>query len=431
MHCASCEKLLTSEFKSVSGVVDVEVDQKKGEAEIFYEKEAPDFSEFKKIAQKFGYDASENVIVETKESRFKFRDWILGGFFAGLILIIFSFVQGSNLAPVTGAGQATMEVGVVFLIGLAASLSSCLAVVGAVVISFASKYQTTGDNFFTRAVKPNLFFQIGRLVTFFVLGGILGLIGGQLSLNENFLAIFTIIVSLVMIWLGLNILGILPSIAGLGVRMPSDLTKHWDKLKSSNHQAAPFLLGGLSFFLPCGFTQSMQIFALASGSFMDGSLAMLIFALGTLPVLLTVGITASGTKQSRFGAFKIAAGILVVIFAVYTFNSGRAILSFKKISPNQIAASVNNSTAEQVVTMRITSGGFSPNVLTIKKGVPVKWVINGDGATACTNRIIIPSLGISADMNPGDNVVKFQIDEAGEIPFSCWMGMVRGKFVVQ
>lgn len=75
-----------------------------------------------------------------------------------------------------------------------------------------------------------------------------------------------------------------------------------------------------------------------------------------------------------------------------------------------------------------------PGVLCVradrKKGVPVRWVIKGDNITGCTNKIIIPSLGISQALNAGDNIVRFTPNKAGEIPFSCWMGMVRGKFVV-
>ena len=428
MHCASCEKLLVSEFKNVPGVVDVEISQSRGEAEIYFEVEVPNFGEFKKIAQKFGYDASEEKMGGERKARFKMRDWLLGGFFAGVVLIIFALIQKLNLVPNIGIGQKTMDVGVAFLIGITASFSSCLAVVGAVVISFAEKYKTNGDNFYQNAVRPNLFFQAGRLMTFFTLGGVLGFVGGELSLNENFVAIFTIFVAFIMIWLGLNILGLLPSIANLGVHLPSGLTRRWDRLKASNHKFAPFLLGGLSFFLPCGFTQSMQIFALASGSFLDGALAMLIFALGTLPVLLVVGITASSTKQSRYSAFKVTAGILVIIFAIYTFNSGRALANFQSSHNSQIE---NNDSDFQEVRMSITRRGFEPSVINLEKGVPVRWIINGDGATGCTNKIIIPSLGISQDIHSGDNVVKFQADEAGQVPFSCWMGMVRGRFIVQ
>ena len=81
--------------------------------------------------------------------------------------------------------------------------------------------------------------------------------------------------------------------------------------------------------------------------------------------------------------------------------------------------------------MHVTTQGFEPNVLKLKKGVPVRWVIKGDNITGCTSKIIVPSLNISQPLVSGDNIVEFTPQKAGEIPFSCWMGMVRGKFIVE
>jgi sulfite exporter TauE/SafE/copper chaperone CopZ len=444
MHCASCEKLLDSEFRNISGVVDVKISRSKGEAEIYFDGEEPRFEEFSNIAEKYGYGIVESIKYKGKrltaggtynERRgFKvlWKDWVWSAIIVAIIIFLFDKIQSLEIFRGARINQEEIGYGVAILIGVVASLSSCLAVVGALVISFAEKYKSKNGNFYNSAIRPNLFFQIGRLATFFLLGGVLGLAGGQFNPPSNFIGIFTIIIALVMAWLGLNILGLLPSISNSGLRVPSELTKHWDKLKNSNHRAAPFLLGGLSFFLPCGFTQSMQLFALGSGSFFTGAMVMFLFSLGTTPVLLLLGITASGTKENKFGVFKKAAGLLVIIFAVYTFNSGLALTGFKeKTDINLSPVKINENENFQEARMNITSRGFEPNVINIKKGVPIKWIINGDGATNCTSRIIVPSLGIEAKINPGDNVVELKIDQAGEVPFSCWMGMVRGKFIVE
>jgi plastocyanin len=244
-------------------------------------------------------------------------------------------------------------------------------------------------------------------------------------------------------WLGLNILGIVPSIANLGVRMPSGLTKKWSSLKASEHKAAPFLLGGMSFFLPCGFTQSMQIFALTSGSFWVGGLTLSIFALGTVPSLMILGITASWTRSSKMVVFQRVAGILVVLFAIFTLQSGLALRGVNtnvlttddaKQTEQKNNANVNTQSTtgeQQVVEMHVNSSGFSPATLKIKKGIPVKWIIKGDQLSGCTSKILVPSLNISKALVAGDNIVEFTPTNAGTIPFSCWMGMVQGKFIVE
>jgi regulator of replication initiation timing len=89
-----------------------------------------------------------------------------------------------------------------------------------------------------------------------------------------------------------------------------------------------------------------------------------------------------------------------------------------------------SSSSEQVVEMHITYEGFKPSTLTIKNGIPVKWIIYGDQVSSCTNKIIVPSLNISKSIVAGENIINFTPKTTGTIDFSCWMGMVKGKFMV-
>lgn len=447
MHCASCEKLLDDEFRQISGVKNVRIDRLKNTGEIDYEENEPRLSEIKEVARKFGYDVFESQSslghLEPKRalSASRWTEWIKAILIVIVIIFLFKLFQRAGLINMIDIQSSNVTFGAAFLIGLVASVSSCLAVVGAVVIAFGEKYKTSGRGFFANAVKPNLLFHIGRLGIFFVLGGLLGLLGGEINISGNFISIFTIIIAIVMGWLGLNILGIIPSISSFGVRMPKSFTKNWSALKISEHKAAPFLLGGLSFFLPCGFTQSMQIFALASGSFWTGGLTLFIFALGTVPSLLILGITTSWTKNSKVAIFQKAAGILIVLFAIFILQSG---LALRGVNMNIIGSSENrnsnsdnkielpaNNQDEQIIEMHVNNSGFSPNTFTIKKNVPVKWIVKGDQLTGCTNKIIVPSLNISQSLSAGDNNIEFTPKNSGAIPFSCWMGMITGKFIVE
>jgi sulfite exporter TauE/SafE len=79
---------------------------------------------------------------------------------------------------------------------------------------------------------------------------------------------------------------------------------------------APILLGFATFFLPCGFTQAMQLQALTAGGYLQGGLLMLAFALGTLPVLalLSFGF-AKMSNPATSSIFYKAAGFVVLFFA--------------------------------------------------------------------------------------------------------------------
>jgi uncharacterized protein len=447
MHCGSCEKLLDGEFRKVSGVKDVKMNREEDQAEIFYETQF-DFEELKRAAEKYGYKVSENDTEIISAKKASWGDWLRSILLVIVLLILYRLFQNSGLVDRINLQNSNVSSGVSLLIGLVASVSSCLAVVGTVIIAFSEKYQSEGKNFYENAVRPNISFHIGRLATFFLLGGLLGLIGGEINISGNFISFYTIIIAIVMGWLGLNILGFLPSLSAAGISMPKSLTGNWEKLKHSEHKAAPFLLGGLTFFLPCGFTQSMQIFALASGSFWAGAMSLLMFSLGTVPVLFALGVGASWGKFRKIDILKKTAGILVLLFAVFTFRSALALKGVKtsvigngtnqeKSQSEQAGTAKKDSPAEisnekeQIVRMSIASRGFEPSTLKIKKGIPVKWVITGDQVTACTNKIIIPSLNITKNIGSGENVINFVPSDAREIPFSCWMGMVRGKFIVE
>ena len=351
-----------------------------------------------------------------------------------LLAIIFRIFQNLGIMDKLGAPNPKASYGAAFLVGIVASVSSCLAIVGSVVIAFSERFRAKKEKFFDYALKPNLLFHAGRLASFFVLGGLLGAIGGSINLSGRFIAIYTMIIALVMAILGLNILGFFPSITALGFRMPKMFSGKWDKLRQSEARSVPFLLGAFSFFLPCGFTQSMQLIALASGSFWQGALILFLFALGTVPALMLLGVTTAWTRSKNILIFQKVAGVLILLFALYAFNSSLALVAVRDnifAKSSMKSENVKVGSDEQIVEMHVTNAGFSPSTLHVKKGVPVRWVIKGDGVTSCTNKIIVPSLKISQSIGAGDNIVNFKPDKIGEIPFSCWMGMVRGKFIVE
>ena len=448
MHCSSCEKLLETEFSRIKNIRKVSIAYRKGEAEIEYQNQKPDFRVLQKIAEKFSYQVFENLPKKNEinlKTKTTWNQWVFSGIILVGILGSFQIFQNLGIVDKIDIGNGRVNYGFSFLMGLVASVSSCLVVVGSVIIAFGEKHQSKGTSFFATAVKPNLVFHLGRLATFFVLGGLLGLIGGEISVSGNSMAILTIFVSIVMILLGLNVLGFLPAVGTFGIKMPKYLTKHWKSLGDSEHKLAPFLLGGLSFFLPCGFTQSMQLYALSSGDFLSGGLNLFFFALGTIPALFLLGVTASWISNKKMIIFQKVAGFLIVIFTVYTFNSGRSLLGVDTAvlkTENQTKIATNKKSNESkktkdsfrkgiVVRMKVTSQGFKPNVLKIKQGVPVRWIITGEQVSGCTNKIIIPKLNQSINIQKGENILEFTPTEKGTLPFSCWMGMVRGKFIVE
>jgi len=440
MHCDACSTLITSQFKKVDGVRGVKVDLGAQTAEILYDGHAPSMAALRARAEKYGYTVSTSRPAPAAQQKTPLWQWAVAVLVAGVVVGGFALLQRSGVMSVLGTSFSGASYGVALLVGVVASLSTCLAVVGAIVIAFAETYQPApGTSTAFAVVRPNVLFHVGRIITFAVLGGLLGLVGGELSLTGRFVSVLTMIVAVFMLLLGLNILGLAPSLTRLGIKMPSRLTSGLDRMKASRSPAMPLALGGLTFFLPCGFTQSMQIMALGSGSALRGALIMGLFAIGTLPVLFTAGITASWTRQHRVAVLQKAAGLLVVAFAIFTLSSGARLFGFTgrvtpgttvTTPPETVPPATTPAATGQRIEMHVKYSGFEPAVLHVKKDVAVTFAIFGDEVTGCTSRIIIPSLNISQDIKQGENDIIFTPTVSGTIPYSCWMGMVHGTIVV-
>jgi plastocyanin domain-containing protein len=179
----------------------------------------------------------------------------------------------------------------------------------------------------------------------------------------------------------------------------------------------------------------MQALALLSGSFLKGGLLLFLFSLGTLPVLLLLGIFSRTVKVGNFKILQKTLGLIIILMAFYTISSGITIykntLISNSLNKENIVENIESFKDFQIVEMHIKYSGFEPNVIKVKKGIPVKWIIYGDEVTGCTDRIIVPSLNIKKDITSYETIIIFTPKEKGVIPFSCWMGMVRGKFIVE
>jgi len=123
-----------------------------------------------------------------------------------------------------------------------------------------------------------------------------------------------------MLIMCLNLLDIFPWAKKLQIKMPKAIGRNVIAMENKEGILMPIFLGAVTFFLPCGFTQSMQIYSLTTGSFINGALTMFVFALGTLPMLALISFASvklSKTLQS--GIFFKTAGMLVIFFAVFNF----------------------------------------------------------------------------------------------------------------
>lgn len=314
-----------------------------------------------------------------------------------------------------------------FTVGLIASVSSCMAVVGGIVLSMSANYAKNGENNF----KPQLLFHLGRLVSFFLLGGVVGLLGASFQLNTTGTFVLTFMVAIVMIILGLNLLDIFPWASKLQITLPSSFKNKIQNFKNLNHTLAPVLIGIATFFLPCGFTQSMQIYTLSTGSFWTGAFTMLSFALGTLPVLAILSFGSLGIhKKAWSGIFLKTAGIVVIFFGLFNLMNSLAIIDIKLPSFNysknlqtEITNNVSQENGIQIINLT-AGGGYSPERSVAKAGMPTVIRFNTINTFDCSLSVRIPSKNINKFLpQTGSTDISIGTQPVGTFRGSCGMGM--------
>ena len=233
----------------------------------------------------------------------------------GLVfLILFFILQKSGILNLGLGGQTTPVTS--FIIGLIASVSSCLAVVGGLVLSLSVKVSQDDVS----DTKTFLLFHTGRLFSFAVLGGVLGAVGSVIDINFTFTAILGLLASLVTLLLGLNLVGVFEKNK---ITLPLGIFNFFRRIEHKTF--TPLMIGFATFFLPCGFTQSMQVSALSSGSFVSGLLIMLAFALGTLPMLVLLSFGPASFARGRHAPlFFKSAGVVVIGLGLFALLAGLA-----------------------------------------------------------------------------------------------------------
>lgn len=310
IHCQSCVVLIEDELSQLEGVKEVKVSLSdksvslRGDFGTMSKKEIIDDLNDVLSAYDYVLDFKRN------KEEFKSSEIMLAIPIALLFVGLFLVLQKVGLVNIISADEFTL--GSAFVIGVVASLSSCMAVVGGLVLSMSAKYHKEGFR-----VGPETSFHIGRLLGFFVLGGVIGVLGSAFTLGAVGVSVISLVVAVIMVLLGIDLLGVWQGARRFKLTIPKSVGARVHRLKGLQSKFAPFLLGVATFFLPCGFTQSMQIQALSTSSFLEGALMMLVFALGTLPVLLLLSFGMFGIKNARSrGVFYKTAGLVVIFFAL-------------------------------------------------------------------------------------------------------------------
>ncbi len=443
MHCRSCEVLLEEEIGRVPGVSRVHVSHKHGTATVSYDGKAPDDDMLLNAVRAAGYNLSDGKTHSPIFSR-DIETYVHILFALGAAFVLYMLANRLGLLNISlGTGNLDVSrIGLVFLVGLTAGISTCAALVGGLVLGVSARYSVLHPELsLRRKFIPHLWFNAGRVIGFGIFGALLGVLGNFFQTSIGFTALLTLVVGLVMVFLGLQLSQVFPRLRAISFTLPKGLGRILGIQKHTNaeysHRGA-FILGTLTFFLPCGFTQAVQLSVIALGSPVPGAIAMSVFALGTMPGLLALGGLGSAVKGTARNLFFALISVVLVIFGFWNVTGGLQLFGVNTLVFKENADTLRTErsdvgkTGVRVIRMTQDATGYHPSTFpTLEAGVPVRLIVDSTESYTCATSFVIPQFGIRKQLKPGENIIEFTPKKSGSIPFSCSMGMYRGVFRVE
>ncbi|MDR2688059.1 MAG: sulfite exporter TauE/SafE family protein [Oscillospiraceae bacterium] len=418
MTCANCRDRIERSLRKAPGVKSAAVSYGAGTADIDYDAGTISLQTITAAIEKLGYQ----VLAGNENRKAKvIRAVALLAVIAVLYFLLQYFGVLNRLVPSQLAGTE-MGYGMLFVVGLLTSVH-CIAMCGGINLSQCVPRggKPAGQGRFA-AFKPAFLYNLGRVISYTAIGGVLGLVGLLLGgsagagLPVTVQGILKILAGIFMVIMGINMLGIFPWL------------RKWQppKFFSGRAGGGPFVVGLLGGLMPCGPLQAMQLVALASGNPFAGALSMLLFSLGTVPLMLGLGsvVAALGVK---FAKKVMAAGaVLVVVLGLAMLSQGASLSRFTP-APDDGVSTIEG---QQIIESTLGPGRY-PDI-TVRAGIPVKWTIHAPEGSinGCHNRMLIPAYGIEYAFKPGGNTIEFIPGEPGRFQYSCWMGMIRGTITV-
>ncbi len=424
MHCASCEMTIKKASESINGIKVEHISSRTWtlRIEIDEEKKLP-------LLHTHICDCWYQVIQNEKDivkEKINNKQLLISILIVSILVFVFYKLDFSQYLP-SLSGKLSLRVAI--LMGIIASVSTCLAIVGSVVIGF-SEYADK-SKWIRQHIKTQILFQVWRIGWFFILGWLLGLLWQTIAISLTTTTILTIIVGVVVLWMWLHLLKIVPNITTLGIHLPKKRSEK--TLTTKNPVFAP-LIGVLTFFLPCGFTLSMQLIAMNTGNFREWWLAMMLFAIGTLPVLFSLWIWSSYIKDKKFKLLHTIIWILIIFFGIFTIMNGRRLLWwFSSTSNNQNISSI---TAEyEQIEIGHNWLNLVPEIITLTAGRDYELTITpSDNGKWCMNSLVIPWFDRTVHQIIKDIPIIYKIHniKKGTYYVVCWtMGMYQWKIIVQ
>jgi uncharacterized protein len=457
MHCHGCEHLIEASLHQLPGVRSVKADYPTEVVDVVFDPTATGLKDLCSAIAEKGYRCLLPGEVEAKRHVLHNLARVALGV-AGIALIVLVDTEWISQGGAPDVAQH-LSLGLIFVLGLLTGFH-CIGMCGGFVLSYTASDTYSGQ----RAYLSHLVYGAGKTLSYTAIGAAFGILGAVVTFTPLLRGAAGVMAGIFLIVFGLNMVGVFTPLRKIWLRTPAWLSRFVGR--QTHAHPRPFVIGLLNgLMIACGPLQAMYVMAAGTGSAAEGAKMLFAFGVGTLPVLLSFGVLTTLISGALTRQLLRASGAIVVLLGAVMINRGliltgsgydlRSVIgSFSapsKPTPqpspkeqSQTVASPNVETPAptrgeappppgpmvQTIVMDVVLSGYLPSRFTLRKGVPVKWIINGKQVTQCNSRIVVPKLGLEFEVKKGEQIIEFTPTEEGVIPWSCWMGMLHGQFVV-
>lgn len=306
MHCSACEQRIETELTLLEGVLKVTATIENKTLKVLYDSEKTTPQKIEQAIKNIHYSVTP---LDAPLKADLYEEWVMPLSIATIFIMGYLMLMRAgwlNFFPSVERGTALP---VLFIVGLLTSVH-CIAMCGGINLSQSINRVCGKECSAVQKNRPAALYNAGRVASYTLIGGLAGWVGAVVTPSVFFKGILMMIASLFMLIMGANMLGFLASFKKIMPRMPRALTERLSRKRAGK---GPFIVGMLNGLMPCGPLQAMQLYALSTGNAFVGALSMFLFSLGTVPLMLALGVLSS-LLSARFTSGMMKVGALLVIF---------------------------------------------------------------------------------------------------------------------
>lgn len=388
MSCYGCEETIKTELTKLEGIKIVKPNYKKNEVTLTYDEQIISMKDIEKELSKIGYGVKNSL-----------KEYIIS---ITVVIIAFLILTKLNIFNNIPDINNNTDYIMLFFIGLLTSFH-CIFMCGGINLAASTNY------------RSGILYNLGRLISYTLIGGIVGLIGSVITFDQTIKDLINVFVGTIMILMSLQILRIIT------------LPRLNFNIKSKTK--APFIIGLLNGLMPCGPLQAMQLYALTTGSFIKGAFSMFLFASGTIPLMLLLSFMGSFLSKGKLKSLKKVSAIFILVFGIMIIFRSIDLPNFSSNIPSN-AIVAKDMGEYQLVEVRFERGVYRPIVVEKNKKVVWKITLQTGDLNGCNDEIYIPEFNLTKELKYGENIIEFTPNKKGIFKYTCWMNMLQSSIYV-